>query len=352
MRMLAVVGVFVCCVGVNDPALADSNSTTTTGVSTSSTTSTVATTTTSYPFVRGNTVPVPRQPDALIRAGSNIWVASCSGDAITEVNAKTNQLVKELSKSTYGFDCPDALAYDGTNIWVANQLGNSLTVVNASSGDLARIVTGPQVLNPNALAFDGSNIWVSDNSQNGKIGSFISEFHAASGEFVRAITTPKNYRYFIGSPSCLALTSTSIWISDLLNDPAMEFNIHTGAYLRLTTGGPGTTSSCVTYHSGHIWLSGLAAGVISEYNATTGVEVREIFGVGSPAEIVFTGSDVFVISESPADSVKEFNSVGRFVRTVARSNKSLGRGIRAILVNGKYLWTANYSQNSVTKHRM
>jgi hypothetical protein len=311
------------------------------------------TTTTTLPPTVGNTVSVPAQPDALIAAGNNIWVASCSSNAVTEINKSTEQVINIINAPSDGFNCPDALAFDGTNIWVANKLGNSITVFNASTGSWIQTLSGSQILNPNALAFDGTNIWVSDDSQNGKIGSFISEFNASTGTIVRTIVSPKNYKYAISSPTCLAFTGSDIWISDLLNDHALEFNINSGAYIRQTTGGPGTSSlSCITYHSGYIWASSLGTDVIVEYNATTGVYVRKITDVFSPTRLIFTGNDLFAISETSVDTVQEYNSAGVLLKTVAKSNKGSGKGFSAILVDDNSLWTANYSSNSVTKYTL
>jgi len=85
-----------------------------------------------------STIPVPAQPDAFVQAGSDIWVASCKGNAVTEINKNTKQIIRTLTNTTnpsYGFSCPDALAFDGTHIWIANKLGGgSLTQINESTG--------------------------------------------------------------------------------------------------------------------------------------------------------------------------------------------------------------------------
>ena len=103
-------------------------------------------------------------------------MASCSGNAVAEIDRTINQVVQTLTDVTYNFDCPDALVFDGTNIWVANKLSSSITEPNATTGEWVQSLTGAAILNPNALAFDSTNIWVSDDSQNGDVGSFLSEF--------------------------------------------------------------------------------------------------------------------------------------------------------------------------------
>ena len=156
----------------------DSNppATTTTTVPPPSTTTTTPPSTTV-----GNTVGVPAEPDAFVLAGNNIWVASCSGNAVTEINGNTKQIVDEINNSTYGFNCPDAMAVAGGDIWVANKLGSSITVINASTGAWVRTITGSDILNPNALAVVGANIWVSNDSLQDNEASFLSAFNAQLG---------------------------------------------------------------------------------------------------------------------------------------------------------------------------
>lgn len=330
-------------------AATESASTTTTLTSTSSTTTTLPVATTTYPKTTGRTVPVSAEPDAFVIDGTNIWVASCSGNAVTEINNSSKQTIEVITGPSYGFNCPDALAFDGTNIWVANKLGSSITELNASTGSWVQTLSGTDILNPDALAFDGTNIWISDDSQNGQVGSFISEFNASTGMVDRTINTPKNYKWIFVSPTCLALDGSGIWIADLGNTNAIEFNVDTGAYIRKTTGGPAVSGvACVTYHSGYIWLSSINSAAAIEYNANTGVYVRTISNILNPNQLIFTGSYLFIVSENPVDSVREYNSAGTLLKTVAKSNKSLGKGINTILVDGASLWTANYSSNSVS----
>jgi hypothetical protein len=300
--------------------------------------------------IASHTITVATQPDAIIGTGPNIWVASCSGNAVTEINGTTNQVMQTLTDVSYGFNCPDAMVFDGTNLWVANKLGSTITELNVSTGNWIQTLTGPAILNPDALAFDGANIWVSDDSQEGDVGSFLSEFNASTGVLVRTITTPKNYRYVFGNPTGLAISGTSIWVSDLGNDWPIRFDIRTGAYLGKTSGGPPLNSSPdVTYHSGYIWSDSIGGSVVAEYKAINGVYVRSIKSGLNPNQLIFTGHILFVVSGSPVDCVKEYSSTGKLIRVVTKSSLSLGKGIAGIWAVGSELWVANYSRNSVTE---
>ncbi len=75
-----------------------------------------------------------------------------------------------------------------------------------------------------------------------------------------------------------------------------------------------------------------------------------VSGMLTPDSVIFTGNYLFVVSDNPVDSVREYNSTGTFIRTVAKSNLNSTIGISAILFDGSNLWTANYSNNTVAKY--
>ena len=330
---------------------ADTTTTTNAEASTTSTTS-VATTTT-FPKIVGHTISVPVGPDAFVKAGDDLWVASCGGNAVTEVNIRSKRIVKELNAPAYGFNCPDALAFDGIHIWVANKLGSSITELETSTGNWVQTLSGPQILNPDALAFDGTNIWVADSSLSGHDASFMSEFDASSGSLVRALHQTKETEWTLLAPSCIAIGRGRVWVSDIGNNVATAFNMATGAYVGETRGGAANPSGidCVTYHSGYIWISGSNNGVVVEYNAATGLFARYLKGDLNPNQLVFTGNYLFVVGDS-SDSVAEYNSRGIFVRTVTKESQHTYEGIRAILFDGKNLWVGNYQSNSISFFRI
>ena len=205
-------------------------------VPTTTTTTPPPTTTTPPPVSTGNTISVPAGPDAFVQAGSDIWVASCQGNAVTEIDKNTKQIIMTLTNTSnpsnlsYGFSCPDALAFDGTHIWVANRSGNSLTQFYASTGSLKQTITGTDIYAPAALAFDGTHIWVANNNTGSSAGpgSFLSEFNATSGNIVRAIRG--NSSHALGNPTCLAVDGNYIWVSDQISNSAYQYSINTGAY--------------------------------------------------------------------------------------------------------------------------
>jgi len=302
---------------------------------------------TTPPVTTGNTISVPAQPDALVQAGQDIWVASCKGNAVTEINKSSKQIVQIINSPTYGFSCPDALAFDGTHIWVANKLGSSLTQLNASTGAWIQTITGSGILNPDALAFTGTNLWVSNNSLNGGT-SFLSEFNSYTGIVVRIVKGDINQS--LQNPECIAFTGTNLWIADSGSGGAFEYTATSGAYLRSTGAGGGGSgaTSYVSYHSGYIWISSSNTGTALEFNATSGAYVREI-SVNSPDQLIFNGSNLFIVSVAPTTKVIEYSSAGLYIRTIVNLSYKLQNGM-SILYDNSNLWVANGKDNTVTVH--
>jgi len=319
---------------------------------TTTTTPPPTTTTTTPPVSTGNTISVPAGPEALISVGPYIWVASCKANAVTEINSSTKQVIQVLNSPTYGFNCPVALAYDGTHIWVANQYGNSLSQLDASTGAWIKTITGSNIYSPIALAVAGSNLWVI-NPSSGPAGAFLSAFNTASGAIaVTGGSGSTRDGWTLVSPTSLTSTGSDIWVADAMDNSLAEFSGTTGAFLRTTSGGPSLSGPVsVSSHSGYVWVANLNDSLVEEYNASDGRYVNRSIAATSPTQIIFTGSDLFVISNdsSTIASVLEYSSTGTFIRTVAKFKQAnVGSGI--ILFDGNNLWVAIYSNNTATKY--
>jgi len=298
------------------------------------------------------TIPVPAQPDAFVQAGADIWVASCQGNAVTEINKNTKQIIQTLtnvSNPNYGFNCPDALAFDGTNIWVANKFGNSLTLFDESTGVWGKTLTGSSISAPDALTFDGNHVWVANNNSDGSSPP-LSIFYAPNGQIFKSVNN--TIMHSLSTPTCLTFDGTNIWVADSSSAGAFEYSASSGKYLRSTGAGGGGSSAtnCVSYHSGYIWISSGNTGTVLEFNATNGAYVREI-NVYNPNQLVFTGSDLFVVRGTPTDAVVEYNSIGRPVRNIVELNYRIGNDM-PILYDGTNLWVANERDSSVTAYSL
>jgi len=337
------------------PQSSGSTTTSSVGESTTTTSTLGATTTSTYPKVRGNTVPVAADPDAIIKIGGNIWVASCKGNELTVINDSTKQIVNEYgSNLNYQLDCPDALAFADGYVWIANQANSSLVQLNASTGAWKQTQTGSYILSPDAIAVSGANIWVANNPSNsGGIGSsFLSEFNATNGS--NLYITKNTISQSLSSPTCIAVTGPNIWVSDS-GDLVYEYNATTGKYLRSLSGVRPQGSYCVSYYGGHIWVSSVGNSEILEYNATTGGYVREL-PIANPKQILSNGRDLVVVGSigiSNIGTVQEYSfSKGR-LRTILKVNIGYySRVGMAILNDGGNLWIVNPWRNTVTRYSL
>jgi hypothetical protein len=313
-----------------------------------------ATTTTIPPSTTsGNTVGVPAEPDALLQAGNDIWVASCSGNAVTEINNTTKKIVQELNNPEYQFNCPDAIAFDGTNIWVANKLGNSITELNASSGSLGNVIISSLITGPISMVMvTGGNIWVGDSytgTVKGNPPSLI-EINTSTGKITnQIIATDKDP---VALPQSIVFDGTNIWV--LSQQSIYEFRASNGAYVRYLNNGSVNGPSAISYYGGYIWVSGFMGNIVGEFRDSSGALVRtfKIASPGGPGPLIFNGSDLFLVTQYPTDYLREYTPSGVLIRNIAKSNKASDLGISTILLDGNSIWTANYTANSVTKYSL
>jgi DNA-binding beta-propeller fold protein YncE len=133
------------------------------------------------------------QPGAIASDGTHVWVANYS-NSVTELSAKTGDLVQVLSGPSYKFAAPIAIASDGTHVWVANDSpagvgfghgGNSVTELSAKTGDLVQVISGPSYgfNQPDAVASDGTHVWVANFYAN-----TLTELSAKTASLVQVIS--------------------------------------------------------------------------------------------------------------------------------------------------------------------
>jgi hypothetical protein len=302
--------------------------------------------TTPPPVTTGNTIPVPAQPDAFVLAGNDIWVASCSGNALTAINRSTDQVVDTITGPTDGLSCPDALAFDGTHIWVANKSGNSITELNASDGSLVQTISGSRIYGPDALVVTNNSIWIANVSTNPSQGSSICKFSLSGVDLNKVIQTPSSLKY-TSTTGDMVFDDSDIWTVDASGSAIYEFNADTGTYVRTLAAGLNGINS-IYYYGGYIWANGSANSLVGEYSATTGATVRKI-AVSDPIQLVYNGSHLFVVSDLPTTQVlREYTPAGTLVATITKTNSADSRAMEAILLDGNRIWTMNYISSSVS----
>ena len=296
------------------------------------------------------TIPVAADPDALLQVGNEIWVAGCSDNMVSVINLSNMQVIQNYpSNNNYQLDCPDALAYVGGYVWIANASNNTLVQVNASDGSWVQTLTGSYILSPVTIAVSGTNIWVANAPSHQS--NFVSEFNAINGNELHV--TQNTIKSALTAPTCIAVLGTDIWVSDSGDNVADEFN-SVATYIRKTSGGPGASGiQCVSYHSGYIWITSTNNNKIIEYNAQTGTYVRAINNIISPNQLIFNGSNVFVVSVYPDDTVYEYSTSGTLIKTFLKVNLGNLRPLGlALLTYGNSLWVANPANNTVALYNI
>jgi len=290
-------------------------------------------------------VSVPAEPDSLLAVGGDVWVASCGGNSVTEI-LRSNAKVVQVS---YGFACPDALAFADGEIWVANQAGSSITELSASTGDFVATLTGPDISDPVSLiSVAGGSFWVGNTYTDNAFGPSLAQINASSGDITETVTDPSDLKFILSDPQHIAFDGKDIWVAD--SGSTYEFNAANGEYLRTLRTIPVNGSGPLTCRGRYLFVDIYNNNGVAVFNVSNGkfVKTLNVFDAGAIANY---GNDLLVVSDSPVDTLKEYSASGVFLRTIARSNKDAGYGIRNLLVTGNSVWTANYSSNSVSKYR-
>ncbi len=313
------------------------------------TTTLPVTTTTLPPITKTNTIPVAKQPDAFVLDGNYLWVASCIGNTLTEINGTTKQIVRILNDSSFGFSCPDALAFDGTHIWAANKTSDTITDIVASTGKLVQVLASPQILNPIFMTVHGANLWVINSGAILSKKSFLSEFSTSSGTLVKTIIPPQIIPYTFSDPTSLTFAGNNIWLTDAASFNAIELNSITGKYIRKTIQSGSNLSAqgpnCLAYNAGIIYVCGSSNSSVIEFNAFSGAYIRSFKAI-TPMQIIVRSKYLYIYSPRPKQLVV-YSTTGRLIKYIYKSNVSDLAGI--IISSGRYIWLANFNGSSVTR---
>jgi len=142
-----------------------------------------------------STFHLPNVPTAMLRIGSDLWIANQFTGTVTHIGADGSILGDYPAGSK-----PVALAFDGRHVWLANQEAAALTQLDPASGAILHTYTpGGQ---PAALAFDGTHLWaaLADKNQ-------VAEIDPASGQVLARVA--------VGSrPVSLLFDGATLWTAD------------------------------------------------------------------------------------------------------------------------------------------
>ena len=106
--------------------------------------------------------------------GPTFWVTGLYGDIVTEIEASTGTVIREIPLGSAVGD----VSSDGTHVWVAKELEETVTEIEASTGTVVREI--PVGSRPGSISSDGTHVWVG-------LARSVAEIEASSGAVIRTI---------------------------------------------------------------------------------------------------------------------------------------------------------------------
>jgi len=223
---------------------------------------------------------------AVFDTAGNLWVASPSGNSISEytrpqlVQGGTPTPVTTITGG--GLSGPDGLAFDRVaGLWVANGGGN--TLVHYSAAQLAAggaptpdvVLSSAALSQPTGLGFDAfGTLWVPNATANTVIGFSAGQL-AATGSPAPAVTINASAGS-LASPQGVAFDQTgNLWVANATSSTIVRFSYAQ----QLSTGSPtptlvftlpagtGSPSSIAFDNSGDLWGTSIAGSALFQYSA-------------------------------------------------------------------------------------
>jgi len=104
-------------------------------------------------------IKVARGPMSLALTPENVWVVNfgLSGDTVTRIDPKTNQIAGELIKTG---SAPISIAVGGGSVWVANHDAHTITRIDPTTHQV--VATIPVPSEPHRVAYGEGAVWVSN----------------------------------------------------------------------------------------------------------------------------------------------------------------------------------------------
>lgn len=153
------------------------------------------------------------------------WATNANGNSVTEFNATTGRLVRNIGDDTDALNWPMGVAAQYGDVWIANLYGNSVTELNASDGSLVRVITGDGLNGPDSLAVQGKHIWVAN-----LFGDSVTELDSRNGSLVRIV---KMRADGFNAPTGIVANGLAVWVANQGGNSVTELNSSDGSLLRI-----------------------------------------------------------------------------------------------------------------------
>jgi DNA-binding beta-propeller fold protein YncE len=252
-------------------------------------------------------------PTAITSAGSDLFVANDTG-SLSEVRASNGAAIRTISGSQFGFLNPIALAMSGTTVLVLNAgrpsatpaVAGSVSEIDAQTGKLLRNVSGSSFAfdDPIALAVSGPDAYIADVANNS-----VTEIDTATGALVRVIAGQG-----LSTPDGITVSDGHVWVADAGSNAATDIDVATGAVLGTFTDsdgkyGFGRPSVAIQSH-GNVFIASPfgTSPMVTKLSAATGVPSWYMCNTNGPyffsllSAFAVSGDHLWVASRSGANS--------------------------------------------------
>jgi hypothetical protein len=278
-------------------------------------------------------------PGPIASDGTDVWVGTTSYPAnngqLTELDATTGTVVREIRGDSYGLDDPIGIAVDRAHVWVANLEGATVTEVDRATGALVQVISGAEYAfdRPVGLASDGAHVWVANSGNNS-----VTEIDASTGDLVKVFSGNYGVRsismdgpyVFVTGPRTVAVLSTV-----------------TGSLVRLAHIDDGSFQpDGATADLGNVWLTygGGGAGWVEEYSGATGALLRgangSVDGFDQPEGVACDAGHVWAVDTGDGDLTGLDAATGALVHKLTGMGPEPQQGQPAVVADdGTHVWT-------------
>jgi hypothetical protein len=276
-----------------------------------------------------NSITVGSHPCAIFADSYGAWVTNAGDGTISQISNSSNSVINTFDSMTY-----DAcgITSDGSNLWVVSGLGPAVTKINLSTGEMLNHVCiqncnsnlSPQA---DAISFDGKYVWVAEIYQPGSPGSTgsVTQIDPETSSIVRRIPLPSG-AFDVSSDG------QNVWVSGGRN--IYKVNIESGLLNRIIS--TGETVNGLTSDGTYVWVASWDFENVTQINATTGATVRTI-SVGKAGCVIADKSHVWVGTNLGVTEIS--SKTGSIIQKIATGYSQNGHAYSCgIASNGKNVW--------------
>ncbi|HET9058420.1 MAG TPA: hypothetical protein VFN61_00750 [Acidimicrobiales bacterium] len=236
---------------------------------------------------------------AMAISGPDLFVADSTADMVTELDAKTRDLVRVIYGPAYGFDDPVAMVAVKGKVFVANAgrggRPGSVTELTGTTGALVKVISGPsyRFVDPVGMVGAQGHLFVLD-------GGWVTELSASDGALVKVLSQAA---YHFDEPTSIASDGRDVFVADgnEARGWVSVLDASNGAALRVfpegVTVSPPQIVPVIAVGDGHVFVGGAYSGV-QELDAATGKAIKALPGsFNDPVAMAVSGPHLFVADQ-------------------------------------------------------